>query len=47
MRSTLAYLLAVFITVCALTQVAGCSHSPRRVDCDGHLEPINSDTPKT
>ena len=25
--------------------VAGCSHSPPRVSCDGHLVPINPVTP--
>jgi len=30
-------MLAVFI--------AGCSHSPPRVNCDGHLVPINPVTP--
>ena len=46
MKSKLAYLLVAVITVCALMQVTGCSHSPRRVDCDGRLEPINPVTPK-
>jgi hypothetical protein len=46
MKRKLTYLLAVVITACSLTQVTGCSHSPRRVDCDGHLEPINAVTPK-
>ncbi len=46
MRGKLACLLAVFIMVCALMQVTGCSHSPRRVDCDGRLEPINPVAPK-
>lgn len=46
MKPKLAYLLAVVIAVCALAQVTGCSHSPRRVDCDGHLEPINPVAPK-
>jgi hypothetical protein len=45
MKRKLAYLLTVFITACAVTQVTGCSHSPRRVDCDGRLEAINPIAP--
>ena len=46
MKRKLTYLLAALIMVCALAQVTACSHSPRRVDCDGHLVPINPVTPK-
>lgn len=28
-----------------LLLIGGCSHGPRRVDCDGHLQPINPPTP--
>jgi hypothetical protein len=36
-------LLCAFVS--AMLFAAGCSHQPRRVDCDGHLEPINPVTP--
>lgn len=38
-------LLLLTAAVCAVVFAAGCSHQPRRVDCDGHLEPINPITP--
>jgi hypothetical protein len=31
--------------VVALALAGGCSHQPKRVDCDGRLEPINPPTP--
>ncbi len=46
MKANLALVLAALITVWALALATGCSHSPRRVDCHGHLEPINPVTPK-
>jgi len=47
MSSKLALLLAALISAYMLALAAGCNHLPRRVDCDGHLEPINPVTPKT
>jgi hypothetical protein len=29
----------------ALVLGSGCTHQPKRVDCDGRLEPINPPTP--
>jgi hypothetical protein len=29
----------------ALVSGSGCTHQPKRVDCDGRLEPINPPTP--
>jgi hypothetical protein len=46
MKSKWALVLAALISAGLLALATGCSHSPRRVDCDGHLEPINPVTPK-
>jgi len=47
MSRRLALVLVALIGLFGLALLTGCSHSPRRVDCDGHLEPINPVTPKT
>ena len=38
------YLFAVFVLAGIL---AGCSSHPTRVDCEGHLRPINAPAPVT
>ncbi len=37
--------IAAFALVFSLL-LSACTHSPRRVDCDGHLVPINPVPPK-
>jgi hypothetical protein len=34
-----------FAVMWLILLIGGCSHAPRRVDCDGHLQPINPSTP--
>jgi len=39
--------VALMALVCLLATLVACSHQPPRVDCDGHLVPINPPNPKT
>lgn len=44
MKAAFRYLMACWMVFGALALTA-CSHQPKRVDCDKHLEPINAATP--
>jgi hypothetical protein len=37
--------MRILLIASLLMLVGGCTHSPRRVDCDGRLEAINPVTP--
>ena len=36
---------AILVVVGLILAVSGCSSHPRRVDCEAHLQPINTPTP--
>ena len=39
--------LKAMVTVALLVFIAGCASHPPRIDCDGHLKPINAPAPVT
>jgi hypothetical protein len=40
-----ALLVCRCVALSAIVLITGCSHQPKRVDCDARLEPINPPTP--
>jgi len=45
MNTAIRSFVARWMVLGALALVSACSHQPKRVDCDGRLEPINAATP--
>jgi hypothetical protein len=39
--------LSGLILASALVVLAGCSSHPKKVDCEAHLQPINTPAPKS
>jgi hypothetical protein len=46
MRSRAVRTLRTWFAIGLLVLLVACSHPPRKVDCDGRLEPINAVNPR-
>jgi hypothetical protein len=46
MRSRARSTLRISFAIGLLALLVACSHPPRKVDCDGRLEPINAVNPR-